>query len=88
MFFTANKKLQTFFFSATLTILLVLFPNKSNIPKEIMVPILVAGLTKYILGDWDNKFQWSVSDIFYWLSILLISYTTILVVDLFQHHNT
>jgi hypothetical protein len=35
-----------------------------------MIPIIVSLLTKYVFGDWDKGFQWSLLDLAYWLSIL------------------
>jgi hypothetical protein len=54
-----------------------MIPNKSNFPKEIIIPILVAGITKYSLGDWDKKYKWTHLDILYWISIIGASVVTI-----------
>ena len=71
-----NKTLLSTIF---LSILLFLFNNKSNFKTEYIIPIIVALLVKYLLGDWDKGYAWSLSDIQYWLFILVISYITIII---------
>ena len=44
-----NKIINTIGFTTLITILFLMIPNKSNFPKEIIIPILVAGITKYSL---------------------------------------
>ena len=41
------------------------------------VVVLVAGITKYSLGDWDKKYKWTHLDILYWISIIGASVVTI-----------
>ena len=53
-------------------------PNKSNIPKEYMIPLIIALTTKYTIGDLDKGYQYTVSDIFYWIYILVIPYIIVL----------
>jgi hypothetical protein len=71
-----NKTLLSTIF---LSILLFLFNNKSNFKTEYIIPIIVALLVKYLLGDWDKGYAWPSSDIQYWLFILVISYITIII---------
>ena len=72
-----NKIINTVSFTILTTILFLMIPNKSNFPKEIIIPILVAGITKYSLGDWDKKYKWTHLDILYWISIISASVVTI-----------
>ena len=72
-----NKIINTIGFTIFITILFLMIPNKSNFPKEVMIPILVAGITKYSLGDWDKKYIWTHLDILYWISIISASVVTI-----------
>ena len=72
-----NKIINTIGFTILITILFLMIPNKSNFPKEIVIPILVAGITKYSLGDWDKKYKWTHLDILYWISIIGASVVTI-----------
>ena len=72
-----NKITNTIGFTILITILFLIIPNKSNFPKEIVIPILVAGITKYSLGDWDKKYKWTHLDILYWISIIGASVVTI-----------
>ena len=78
-----NKIINTIGFTILITILFLMIPNKSNFPKEIMIPILVAGITKYSLGDWDKKYKWTHLDILYWISIISTSLATIYLFSLF-----
>lgn len=73
--------LTTILFSMIVSILLFFVENRSNLPSVLMIPVLVSLLTKYVLGDWDKGFQWSLSDIAYWASIFGTSYATIHVLD-------
>jgi len=72
-----NKCINTIVFTVLITLLFLIIPNKSNFPKQVIVPILVAGITKYSLGDWDKNYIWSSLDILYWLSIISTSLATI-----------
>lgn len=79
-----NKIINTIGFTIFITILFLMIPNKSNFPKEIMIPILVAGITKYSLGDWDKKYEWTYLDILYWISIITTSLATIYLFSFFN----
>ena len=68
---------QTLVFSVLLTTALYFLPNNSNLRKEYILPFIVALLTKYVLGDWDDGYIWSYSDVYYWGAILIVSYITI-----------
>ena len=69
---------HTLLFSVLLTTALYFLPNYSNIRKEMILPFIVALLTKYVLGDWDDGYIWSYSDVYYWGSVLLVSYITVI----------
>ena len=69
---------QTLLFSVLLTTALFFLPNNSNLRKEYILPFIVALLTKYVLGDWDDGYIWSYSDVYYWGSVLLVSYITVI----------
>ena len=69
---------QTLVFSVLLTTALFFLPNNSNLRKEYILPFIVALLTKYVLGDWDDGYIWSYSDVYYWASVLLVSYITVM----------
>lgn len=60
-----------------LTVFLVHIRNNSNIPTSVIVPLIVAGLVKYAVGDWDRGYAWTSSDIVYWLTLLGVSYATV-----------
>lgn len=66
--------LTTLLFSVIVSVLIFTLENRSNVSSFILIPLIVALLTKYIVGDWDKGFQWTILDIPYWLSILGSSY--------------
>lgn len=59
------------------TLFFLPFPNKSNISLYIIIPVITTLQAKYLLGDLDKGYQWTVSDIFYWLSLYSSSVVTI-----------
>jgi hypothetical protein len=73
--------ITTLLFVVLTTTLLFFVENRSNIPSVIIIPILVSILTKYMLGDWDRGFRFTLIDIFYWVSILTASYATLIILD-------
>ena len=74
-----NKYIYTLIFAAFITILFLFIKNKSNFPTVIVLPLLVAAITKYVMGDWDKGYQWSIFDIGYWILIVCVSYFTIII---------
>lgn len=67
--------------SVLFTTILLCFRNKSNFKIFYIVPIIVALLVKYIQGDWDHGYTWSLSDVFYWITIIL---TSLFIIGLFS----
>ena len=72
-----NKVIVTFVFVIFATYILSLFKNNSNFSKLYVIPLIVAALAKYIIGDFDEGYQWTVSDVVYWIVIICVSYTTL-----------
>ena len=64
-----------------LSIMFSFVENKSNFPNIVMIPIIVGSITKYIHGDWDTSYAWTISDIFYWFSILGFSIITVIIIN-------
>ena len=64
------------------TLILLGIPNKSNFPKEYIIPLIVSLIIKYSIGDLDKGYQFTYSDIFYWVYILGLSY----IIVLFSNH--
>ena len=60
-----------------LTLFFLPFPNKSNISPYVILPIIVSLQCKYLLGDLDKGFQWSLTDLVYWISLFGFSIVTI-----------
>jgi hypothetical protein len=73
--------IRTLIFSVVATVIFIHIENRSNISSFIAIPLLVALLTKYILGDWDSGFHWTILDIPYWLTIVGTSYTVIYMIS-------
>ena len=76
-----NKLLILSFVALILTVIFFHIPNKSNFPKQIMIPIIVSLIIKYLFGDLDKGYQYSVYDIYYWFTILFIPYITVLYLE-------
>jgi ACR3 family arsenite efflux pump ArsB len=64
-----------------MSILLFYVENRSNFPSYIIIPLIVAALTKYTIGDWDEGFKWTILDILYWFSIIGSSYGVVCVLS-------
>ena len=73
----ATRIIATLLFTSLVTTGLFLVENRSNLPSTLMIPVLASLLTKYVLGDWDTGYQYSLLDVAYWTSILGTSYGTI-----------
>ena len=56
------------------TTIFIQIPNKSNFPKEYMIPIIMSLIIKYSIGDLDKGYQLTYIDVFYWTYILGLSY--------------
>ncbi len=68
---------KTIWFALLSTLILLQVKNKSNFSSFLMIPLIVSLLTKYVLGDWDRGYQWTLSDIGYWTSIISVSLFTV-----------
>lgn len=64
---------QTLALTVAITLALISLPNHSNFPPHFIIPVVASLTTKYILGDWDEGYQWSKSDILYWFSLICTS---------------
>ncbi len=71
------KIIKTIVFVSLTTIVLYSIENKSNFSSELIIPILAALFTKYVLGVWDQGFVWTSSDLFYWILLIGTSFITI-----------
>ena len=64
-----------------LTFLFFNIPNKSNFPKKYIIPIIVSLIIKYSFGDLDKGYRYTISDIYYWLIILLVPYIVVVYLE-------
>ena len=78
------KILNIIILSIIFTSVLYFIPNQSNFSKIYIIPIITALLVKYIYGDLDTNYQWSLSDIYYWLIILLTSFLNIRILEILK----
>ena len=78
MNFRIKKTLLLIIFTILATILFFLIPNKSNINKLIIIPLIVYLLAKFLIGDFDKESTYSASDIYHFSIIILVSISTLL----------
>ena len=74
--------LKTILLCIIITLLLLQFNNYSNIKNIYIVPIISSLLVKYLLGDWDEGYQWSINDIYYWMILIIVS---VLIIIMYRH---
>ena len=88
MFFDNMKSLEhigyTIICTIIITIVLFFIPNKSNFDKRFFIPFISVLLTKYILGDWDIGYEWTIYDPLFWIILPLISIGIITLLQLFN----
>ena len=72
---------ETILFVVALSLLFTFIENKSNFPSYVMIPIIVAAITKYVLGDWDDGYAWTKMDLPYWVCLFGFSALTVFVVN-------
>jgi len=68
------------------TIILFFIPNKSNFDKRFFIPPICVLLTKYILGDWDIGYEWTIYDLLFWIILPLISIGIITLLQLVSNN--
>ncbi len=66
------------------TIVLRLLQNKSQIAHQYAIPIVVSAVLWYIIGNWDTKNMYSLTNLLYWIIIMVFSWTIVLFVDYFR----
>ena len=88
MVYIINTELlpNIFIFIIISTTFLYFIPNRSSYSKRSIIPIIVAGLTKYIYGNWyeSNTFSNRV-EFSYWVFIYFISFLIILILNFINH---
>ena len=60
---------------------LLIFPNKSNFSSKYIIPIIVALLVKYYLGDWDRGYNYTYKDIMFWMMCFIFSYLLVIFIN-------
>lgn len=68
-----NRYLLIFIFLLYNTVVINYFDNKSNYSSYLIVPLINALLIKYYFGNFNNGELWTISNISYWFSIIVVS---------------
>lgn len=68
-----NKIFISIFLTLLLTTILYFIPDKSNYSKYFMIPLMVVLFIKYVYGDWDKGYIYTMKDIYYYVIIILTS---------------
>jgi len=51
--------------------------NRSNFRKEYVIPLIALLMTKYIVGDFDMGYTWTLNDVVFVSYVLLLSYVVV-----------
>jgi hypothetical protein len=78
------KVTKVIFASVFLTILLLFIKNESNFNDYIIIPLITSLVIKYTFGDFDIGYQWSKSDIFYWVILIV---TSVIIIKIVKRQN-
>ena len=78
------KVTKVIFASVFLTILLLFIKNESNFNDYIIIPLITSLVIKYKFGDFDIGYQWSKSDIFYWVILIV---TSVIIIKIVKRQN-
>lgn len=73
---------QTILFVIVMSIILSFIENKSNFSSYIMIPLIVSLTTKYVIGDWDVGYAWTIMDLSYWVCLVGFSSLTLYIIKL------
>jgi hypothetical protein len=80
-----NNKLLSIALCIIVVAILKTFINKSNFNDYLIITLIASLVVKYILGDWDIGYAWTVSDIYYWFSLFLTSVVTIFLLNSYEN---
>lgn len=83
-----NLWCKNIFLTVILTFLLLSIPNKSNFSPYIIIPIITSLISKYSIGDLDKGYQYTISDVFYWISLYLSSASCIWIYHTYLTYST
>jgi hypothetical protein len=79
-----NTILNSIILTLVITLFFLLFRNKSQIGRQYAIPVVVSTILWYIDGNWDENNMLSLSNIVYWILIMLLSYIIILIQHYFK----
>ena len=79
-----NLLLKIVVITIIITICLYIIPNKSNINKYYIIPLISYLFVKYAIGDIDKGSKYSFSDIWHLLLIMGISILFIKIFDMYS----
>ena len=66
------------------TVVLRLLENNSQIAHQYAIPLVVSAVLWYIIGNWDTENMYSLTNLFYWIIIMIFSWIIVLFVDYFR----
>ena len=62
-----------------LTTCFFMIPNKSNFSKIYYIPLMVSIIVKYVVGDFDKGYRYTVHDITFWVYNIILSYCVVMI---------
>ena len=72
-----NKFVNCTALTVSLSYILTNIQNRSNFRKEYVIPPIALLMTKYIVGDLDMGYTWTLNDIVFVSYVLLLSYAVV-----------
>ena len=69
-----NRFVNSTALTVSLSYILTNIQNRSNFRKEYVIPLIALLMTKYIVGDFDTGYTWTLNDIIFVSYVLLLSY--------------
>ena len=79
-----NKIYISIFLTLLFTTILYFIPDKSNYSKYFMIPLMIVLFIKYIYGDWDKGYIYTIKDIYYYFILVLTSMINIYLLKKFN----
>jgi len=72
-----NKFVSSTALTMSVSYILTNVQNRSNFRKEYVIPLIALLMTKYIVGDFDMGYTWTLNDVVFVSYVLLLSYVVV-----------
>ena len=72
-----NKFVSSTALTMSVSYILTNVQNRSNFRKEYVIPFIALLMTKYIVGDFDMGYTWTLNDVVFVSYVLLLSYVVV-----------